>query len=252
MNRNRINATLTAVALAALLAAPAAARAYETIDVANGGKITGTITLQGKLPATPKAKFPANLNKQDRDFCKKKRPLVTDFYRVGKGKQLADVAVWLRKVKKGKARKKEMGKLANLNCRFLPLVQTIDVGAKLLVTNDDPINHTTHPIYERGSITAFNIAMPKKGQRAKKKVRRAGLMKVQCDAGHVWMRAWVHAFKHPYHTVSGADGAFTIDGIPPGDYTLEAWHEKAGKQTRKIKITAGGAVTLDLTFNANK
>ncbi len=241
--------TLLAAALLALALCPArTATAYETIPVDNGGAIKGAVTLKGKLPATPKARFPKNLDKEDRSYCSKKRPLVTDFYRTDRTGRLANVAVWLQKVKRGKAMSKAMGKLANKDCRFLPLVQTIDVGAKLLVANDDPINHTTHPVYEDGSITAFNIAMPKKGQRSKKKVRRAGLMKVGCDAGHVWMRAWVYAFKHPYHTVTGDGGGFSLAGIPPGEYTLKAWHEKGGVMTRRVKVESGKTVTLDLAF----
>ncbi len=228
------------------LSLPALA-AYETVDASGGGAISGTVTLTGSPSKLKKATFPKNLNKADRNFCNSKRPLTSVFYAV-KGGKLANVAVWLHKVKKGKRRAKAQGKLANKDCRFFPLVQTMEVGAKLLVTNDDPINHTTHPVYTKLKITAFNIAMPKKGQRAKKKIRRAGLMRVQCDAGHVWMRAWIHAFKHPYHTVTGSDGAFSLDQIPPGEYTLKAWHEKGGTITRKVKVAAGGKVQVDLTF----
>lgn len=236
-----------AAAVALTLALPCAASAYEAVDASGGGTITGSVTLQGAPPRVKKAAFPKNLHKADRAFCNGKRPLTAVYYAVNGGK-LANVAVWLHKVKKGKARAKALGKLANKDCRFAPLVQTMDVGAKLLVTNDDPINHTTHPVYTKLKITAFNIAMPRKGQRAKKKIRRAGLMRVQCDAGHVWMRAWVHAFKHPYHTVTGADGAFTLDQVPPGTYTLKAWHEKGGTITREIKVAAGGKIQLNLSF----
>ena len=241
--RHCVVATLT-------LALPCQAAAYEAIDVQGGGSINGTVTLKGAPDKASAARFPANLNAQDRKFCSAKRPLVPRYYRVGQGKGLADVAIWLEGVRRGKRKTKADGKLANKDCRFAPLVQTMEVGAKLLVSNDDPINHTTHPVYQKLKITAFNIAMPRKGQRAKKKVRRAGLMKVQCDAGHVWMRAWVHAFKHPYHAVTAAQGSFTLDQVPPGDYTLKAWHERSGTLTRKVKVTAGGAVKVDLTFNA--
>jgi len=233
-----------------LLTFPFAALAYETIEVAKGGKISGTVKLNGNPSELPQAQFPADLNAEDRDFCHGVRPLITPYYVVDAGKGLKNVAVWLEGIQRGKKRAKKMGSMVNEDCRFLPHVQTLDRGASVMVENHDPILHTTHPVFQKTKVTAFNIGMPRKGQKSKKKIRQAGIMKVQCDSGHVWMRAWIHSFKHPYHTVTASDGTFVIDDVPPGTYTLKIWHESAGVLTQKVKVGPSASVEADFTMEA--
>jgi hypothetical protein len=241
-----------AIALAAgvVLAPPALALAYEAIPVESGGAVSGTVTLVGSPPAVPPAVMPRSLAAADRSFCEKKKPLVSPYYRVGPRRGLADVVVWIEGIERGRAPSRKDAVIANRDCRFVPTVQTIDVGAKLQVENRDPILHNTHPIYEGSKVTAFNIGMPRAGQVVKKKIRQPGILRVQCDAGHVWMRAWVHAFKHPYHTVTAADGSYALRELPPGEYALKAWHEAAGTWAGKVKVTASGAARVDFSMSA--
>ncbi|RMF21614.1 MAG: carboxypeptidase regulatory-like domain-containing protein, partial [Deltaproteobacteria bacterium] len=56
--------------------------------------------------------------------------------------------------------------------------------------------------------------------------------------------------KHPFYAVSAADGTFSIDGVPPGTYTLEAWHERFGTRTATVTVSDGQAATADFTFTA--
>ena len=70
-----------------------------------------------------------------------------------------------------------------------------------------------------------------------------------CDI-HPWMKAWVSVREHPWFAVSDASGAFTIGGVPPGEYTLEACHEKYGKKTGKVIVPASGSGELAITFAA--
>jgi uncharacterized protein (DUF2141 family) len=73
---------------------------------------------------------------------------------------------------------------------------------------------------------------------------------VKCNV-HPWMKSYVAVFKHPYFAVTGKDGSFQLPNLPPGDYTVEAWHEKLGTMTQKITITAGQTKSLDFTFKAH-
>ena len=239
---------MMAVALM-MLVIPSTALAYETIVVTEGGKISGTITLKGEPGSSSEAEFPADLNAEDAHFCHGVRPLVTPYYIVDGKKGLKNVVVWLEGVTKGKKREKKMGSMVNKDCRFLPHVQTIDRGAKVLVENHDPILHTTHPIFVKSKVTAFNIGMPRQGQKSKKKIRQAGVMKVQCDSGHTWMRSWIHSFTHPYHTVTATNGTFVIDGIPAGKYTLKVWHESAGVLSREVQVGPSANVEANFTMD---
>ena len=67
---------------------------------------------------------------------------------------------------------------------------------------------------------------------------------------HPWMKAWVCVVDHPWFTVTGEDGVFVLQGVPPGDYVLEAWHEKFGKKTAKVSVPPGGNAEATLTFAA--
>ena len=65
------------------------------------------------------------------------------------------------------------------------------------------------------------------------------MFKVKCDV-HPWMGAFVHVLDHPFFSVTGDDGTFTISGLPPGNYTVTAWHETLGEQQQAdVKVEEG-------------
>lgn len=211
------------------------------------GAVRGTVTLKGTPPKLPEAKFPADLGPKDRAFCSK-TPLAPPYYVTDPASHLKDVVVWLEGVKQAPGAS-TLRSLVNADCRFEPHVQAMTVGDELNVVNRDPLLHNTHPVYLGDKSTLFNIALPEQGQEVKKKVKKPGVLKVQCDAGHVWMRAFVHVFEHRFYAVTGADGAFVISDVPPGKYTLKAWHEAAGTQSLEVEVPAG-PVQRDLSFEA--
>ncbi len=88
------------------------------------------------------------------------------------------------------------------------------------------------------------------GATLRKKVRRAGVLVTKCDSGHVWMKAWIHAFKHPYHMTTGSNGKFVIDELPAGSYVLKVWHEAAGVVSRKFTVTPSQTLRLDFELQA--
>jgi Carboxypeptidase regulatory-like domain len=69
----------------------------------------------------------------------------------------------------------------------------------------------------------------------------------KCDV-HPWMNAYIGVVPHPYYAVSGEDGTFQIEKLPPGDYTIEAWHEELGTQTQQVKVDPNGTATVAFDF----
>ena len=63
------------------------------------------------------------------------------------------------------------------------------------------------------------------------------------------MNAYVGVLDHPYFAVTDAAGKFELKGLPPGTYTLEAWHEKFGAVTQSV--TLGAKESKDVTFTLN-
>ncbi len=208
------------------LARPALAD-YEVIEVANGGTIKGAATWKGELPKVPPLKVFA-----DMDTCGEM--VDSPVLQIDpKTKGLRFVLVYLEKVEKGKAPESKywlhMGKSDkdphSRRCLFeehvFPFVRTADVA----VINFDPILHNPHFFNEKHA-SLFNIAMPTPNREIDKKILRAhGVgMRFQCDV-HVHMNAWMAAFEHPYFALTDEHGRFEITGVPPGTYTLTAWHE---------------------------
>jgi plastocyanin len=132
-------------------------------------------------------------------------------------------------------------------CQYKPHVLGLQTGQELEVVNSDPTLHNVHSLSKENP--QFNVAQPKIGMKLTKKFDKAESFKVKCEV-HTWMGAYMHVFSHPFYAVTGDDGTFSLKKLPAGDYTIEAWHEKYGVQTMKLKVGATGAVTADFKFAA--
>ena len=68
------------------------------------------------------------------------------------------------------------------------------------------------------------------------------------DNQHPWQKAYVSILSHPFFAVSARNGSYQISGLPPGQYTVVAWHERFGEQRAEISVAAGEQKNLDFTF----
>ena len=93
----------------------------------------------------------------------------------------------------------------------------------------------------------LNINLPVVGWKIMTKIKRAGVIHVRCDSGHTWMNAYIVAINHPYYALTDSNGHFKIDGIPPGNYEIEVWHEWLGKHREPITVQAEPSV-IDVTL----
>ncbi|HUR22179.1 MAG TPA: carboxypeptidase-like regulatory domain-containing protein, partial [Vicinamibacterales bacterium] len=96
----------------------------------------------------------------------------------------------------------------------------------------------------------FNESQNRVGMRTTKVFTVPEVMvRIKCDF-HGWMAAHVGVMSHPFFAVTDAAGAFSIKGLPPGTYTLEAWHETFGTRTQQVTIAPSGQQTVSLSFSA--
>jgi plastocyanin len=123
-----------------------------------------------------------------------------------------------------------------VGCMYRPHVQAVTVGSELTLLNSDRVLHNVHG--NLGSVTVFNLAMPIKGQKLPTKLTRPGLVRLQCDAGHSWMTAWIHVFRERTFAVTDERGHFSIADVAPGEYTIEYWHEPLDGKGDGITSTA--------------
>jgi len=132
-------------------------------------------------------------------------------------------------------------------CRYHPHAFGILVGQALEIKNSDGILHN---IKAKGvKNRPFNISQPTTMSSSRTFSAPEVMVPLECNV-HGWMHAWLGVLPHPFFAVSGSDGAFTITGLPPGTYTLEAWHEKYGTQTASVTVSGSGTKTADFTFAA--
>ena len=234
-------ARIVIVGVAALLGARPAMAAYEVATVTNGGTIDGIITLSGTPPAGAMIKVTKN-----QDYCGTSIP--DPAFTVGAGGGLENVIVYLKDITKGKAAPSDPLALVNEHCMFSPRVQGAMVGESVKISSNDPVLHNTHPQNAETNATIYNIALPFKGFSVTKPLPGSpGLIKVKCDA-HEWMHAWIMELEHPYYATTGADGHFTIKDVPPGTYTLVAWHEAAGEKSEPVVVAAGQTAKSKITL----
>jgi len=225
---------ILAVVPFAMTAVPA--QSYDVVTVTDGGTIEGKVVFNGAVPT--KKIIPT----KDVEVCggMREEPLIE----VGPDKGVQNAVVYLVEVTKGKAwpAPGKPPELDNVKCRFEPAVQVIPAGP-LDVVNTDPVLHNTHGYY--GQRTAFNLALPNQGQRIPTELKRAGIVRVDCDA-HGWMEGWIYVVDNPYYAVTGADGKFTIADVPPGDYKLVAVQSLTGPVEMPVTVTSGKSTELNV------
>lgn len=215
-------------------------------SAALAGELGGTIRFEG-----PPHDFKAVTIAKDAPVCGKQA--ANDLLVVAPDGGLANVVVSLRGVKAPAPPPPSKGaSVDQVGCRYTPHVQAVTVETELAVLNNDAVLHNVHGTVEAASpLTVFNVAMPFKGGRSPQVLKRPGAIKLRCDAGHTWMSAYVHVFDHPWFAVTDARGRFTIQGVPPGKYTVELWHEPiADKQppivrTASVEVAEGKPATLN-------
>jgi plastocyanin len=220
-------------------------------QAATAGDVTGTITLKGTPP--PEKKLPLDAN------CSAANPTVTTttFWVVGKDHGLGNVFVYVSKGLEGKTFPVPTTpvEIDQQGCSYHPYVSGVMVGQTLKFKNSDPFMHNVHGLPAVDGNSEFNFAQPSQGDVNDTSwvanIKKAEVMvKIKCEV-HNWMYCYVGVRDNPFFAVSDPDGHFTIKGLPPGKYTLNAFHLKATAGTPGItqEITVGdGPTTANFTL----
>ncbi|MFQ5783393.1 MAG: carboxypeptidase-like regulatory domain-containing protein [Alphaproteobacteria bacterium] len=230
------------------------AASYSEVVVTDGGTITGKLTFEGELPADAVEQIPITKNP---DVCGTgSREVVWVDVKEG---ALRGAFVFIDKIKKGKkwAKPKDGKYIINQKgCRFIPWAQVIRPGPITIRNSDSGVLHNINTRemigVEKGRVvkrTIFNFGQPNPGDIEETiKPRRSPYIAINCEA-HNFMFGYMMAPKHPYAVVVGEDGSYTITDVPPGKYTLKAWHPRLGVKKVKITLSASGTVKQDFKFS---
>ena len=212
-----------------------------------GATATGRVKFTGTKPVNPK------IDMAEEPDCKAKykTPPTAETVIVNPNGTLANVFVYVKAGLPANAKYQAPSTPVVLDqegCRYHPHVFGIMAGQTLEIRNSDPLLHNikAKPVKNR----PFNISQPAAGMKTNRAFSAPEVMiAFECNV-HGWMSAKGGVLPHPFYATTGTDGSFTIKGLPPGTYTLEAWHEKYGAQTATVTVTGAETKTVGFTFAA--
>lgn len=234
------------------------AAAYVEGTVPDGGSISGKLTFEGALPIDAVEKITISKNPEvcDEDGTGYREVVWVDV----KDGALRDAFVFIEKIAKGKKWTAPEGGnyvILQKGCRFRPWAQVVKPGP-IIIRHSDPdsvlhnINTREMIGVEKGRVvkrTLFNFGQPEPGDINKKlKPRRSPFISINCEA-HNFMFGFIMAPKNPYAVVVNEDGTYTLDDVPPGEYTVSVWHPRLGIQKTKLTVSAKSTAEANFTFS---
>lgn len=130
------------------------------------------------------------------------------------------------------------------NETFIPHVLAIVAGTTVDFPNSDP---TYHNVFSLSKTQRFDLGRYAAGRSKAVRFDQPGIVRVFCDI-HSHMSAFILVFSHRYFAVTDEDGRYRIDNVPPGSYSVVAWHESLPSETKRVLVTDGGDVDLNFTL----
>lgn len=239
------------VLAAAILPSPVAGQENEPqrqkkvyVRTGQEATITGTIHFDGKAPK----RWQIDMS-QDGECVKSNRKPLDDRAIVTNG-NVANVFIYVKSEGALDAYTFEPPSspavLDQKRCRFVPHILGMQAGQKLNVLNSD---NTTHNVNMQAKFNEKSNASHLAGGEpiVRTFFRPETMIPIKCNQ-HPWMKAYVNVMSHPFFAVSSRDGSYRIEGLPPGEYTIVAWHESFGEQSVRLTIVPYESRPLDFTF----
>jgi len=225
-------------------AAPAASA--PAVDEANAATVTGKVAFTGEKPAARTIDMSAT------PACARAHttPQKSEEVIVNDNNTLRYTFVWVKSGVPDRQWPAPSGAvvLDQQGCMYKPHVIGVMTGQNIEIRNDDPTNHNIHPLPKINQ--EWNESQPPKGDPKMRSFAREEIMiPVKCNV-HPWMRSYIGVVGHPFFAVTGDDGTFTIKGLPPGTYTVGAWHEKYGTKDMQVTVAPKESKSVDFSFGA--
>ncbi len=130
---------------------------------------------------------------------------------------------------------------------FRPRVVVVPVGGTVEFPNDDPILHN---VFSVSGENRFDLDLYRRPKTGAQTFRHPGIVRVYCNI-HPQMSAVVVVRDNPYFSQAAGDGRFSIEGIPPGRYTLKAWHPRGGETSRDVLVAPEGGATVEIRLDTS-
>ncbi|HZP17357.1 MAG TPA: carboxypeptidase regulatory-like domain-containing protein [Terriglobales bacterium] len=226
----------------------ASTASYFKVDPATAATITGKVTFTGKAPVM------RNIDMSAEPDCAKLHagaPAKSEEVVVNPNGTLQYVFVYVKSGLEGKTFEPPATpvKLDQKGCVYHPHVFGVQVGQKIDIANSDPTTHNIHPMPKTNREWNQSQA-PGTPDLDKEFSRPEVMIPVKCNV-HPWMRSYIGVVDNPYFAVTNDQGTFELKNLPPGTYTLEAWHEKFGTQDQQVTVAPSATQTVDFSFKGD-
>jgi hypothetical protein len=227
-------------------AAGLAALAASTIAFGepSGGSISGKVNYEG----TPAKQKPIDMSKEPSCAAQHPTPITTETVVVGPGNALANVVVYVSAGAPDESTPPgEATSITQKGCQYLPHVVPMVVNQELKVVNADPTSHNIHPLPKINH--EWNKSQPPGTPPFSEKFDKPEFIPVKCNI-HPWMHGTFAVLKNSHYAISSRDGGFSLSNLPPGKYTVTAWHESYGEQTQDVTISGNETKSVNFVFKA--
>jgi plastocyanin len=219
-----------------------ATAAAAPVASADAATITGLVKFEGAPAQPPVLQMGADAACQ----AQHKTPVRDEEVVVGPGGELANVLVYVKNAPSAPPATTP-ALLDQKGCMYIPHVSAVQVGQPVQIKNSD---NTLHNVHAMPAVNKqFNEGQPVQNMVSTKKFDKVEMQpfRIKCDV-HGWMKSYMAVLPHPWHGVSATNGNFTIANLPPGNYTLVAWHEKYGTQEQQVQVGAKEQKQVSFTF----
>jgi hypothetical protein len=223
---------------------PTAPAAGKPVDPSTAGSISGSVSYSGE----PGRKARIRMNADPNCAAQHSSPVYAQNLEINENGTLQYAFLFVKAGLEDYAFQPpaEAATLDQRGCLYTPRVLGIQTGQELKVSNSDETTHNINP--SPANNRDWNVSQAPKSDPIVRRFARSEIMiPVKCNV-HPWMKAYIGVVAHPYFSVTGNDGSYSLQGLPPGEYTVEVWHEKLGAQEQKITVTANQAATLDFDY----
>ncbi|MGB7950650.1 MAG: carboxypeptidase regulatory-like domain-containing protein [Candidatus Binatia bacterium] len=207
----------------------------------SGGMISGRVVFVGDAPAPKKLKVT-----KDSEKCGAE--VTAEDLVIGSDKGIQNAVVSVVGLKGVPPKPANPPTVDQKGCVFRPHVFIVGVGTPVDILNSDGVLHNFHTHGSKNS--PMNRAQPGFRKKMTETFNQAETIKVSCDA-HSWMLAWIVVTDHPYIDATDTGGSFKITDVPPGNHTIEVWHETLGKVTKTVAVKAGEETKITFELSKN-
>ena len=208
--------------------------------------ITGTVSFAGSQPANPVIDMSA-----EPKCAAQHAGTIRDPELVVNGGKVANTFVYVKSGLPANASYSPPSEPVTIDqegCIYKPRVFGVMTGQTINIENSDSLLHNIKAVPKENR--GFNISQPRPMVTKRDFDEREVMVPLECNV-HSWMQAYVGVMNHPFFATTGENGNFRIEGLPPGTYEIEAWHEKLGTRTMSVTVGAGETKTADFNYSGS-